>query len=135
MPRISVSFPSRMFFFAFILAGFMLSGCNPVEPVVTEDTQEMPVQTPTLTPKPTATKKVTETRPTSTPVPVSHIGMDGEDMRGVILFFWHSWFGEAGDTIETLVEEFNLNNKWGITIVPVYQAGLDELDANLQQAF
>jgi ABC-type glycerol-3-phosphate transport system substrate-binding protein len=55
-------------------------------------------------------------------------------LRGTIIRFWYPWSGASGQAIRSLVEEFNLNNKLGIKVVPVAQDGLDGMDAQLAAA-
>ncbi len=72
--------------------------------------------------------------PTEATPPVSQIDLQPEDLRGVIIRFWHPWSGAASETVRALVEEFNLNNEWKITAVPVAYAGLDRLEEAVNQA-
>jgi len=71
--------------------------------------------------------------PTSTAVAI-HIDLKLEDLKGTIIEFWHTWSGESGDTLEALIEEFNLSNQWGIIVVPVFKGTLDQLDIQVTSA-
>jgi len=84
----------------------------------------LPSTPATSTPKPSAT---------STP-PTIHIDLEPEDLRGTILEFWHTWSGESGDTLQALIEEFNLTNEWGIIVVPVFKGTFDQLDIQVTTA-
>jgi ABC-type glycerol-3-phosphate transport system substrate-binding protein len=70
---------------------------------------------------------------TVTQQPVKSIGVPLSELRGVIIHFWHGWSGLSGDLIQYLVEYFNLHNEWGVIVVPIRQATLDEMAANFEE--
>lgn len=49
----------------------------------------------------------------------------------VSIEFWHSMSGTLGDTLESLVEDFNNENDKGITVKPVYQGGYEDLKSKV----
>jgi ABC-type glycerol-3-phosphate transport system substrate-binding protein len=61
----------------------------------------------------------------------SQIEIEAEDLRGVIVRFWHPWTGSLGKAANLLVEQFNLDNPWGILVTAVPQAGYDALSSDL----
>ncbi len=85
--------------------------------------------TPSIMATPTPTNA-----PTETPPPASQIDLQPQELHGVIIRFWHPWSGAAGETVRALVEEFNLQNEWKITAVPVSFGGLDRLEGAVNQA-
>lgn len=111
-----------------------LSGCQQSLPAVTATPGEGATRTPNQTPPPPEPATVTVAAPSETPPPISQLNLQPEDLRGVIIRFWHPWTGASGQTIRSLVNEFNQNNDWGIVVVPVAQAGLDGIDAQLGAA-
>jgi multiple sugar transport system substrate-binding protein len=72
--------------------------------------------------------------PTATLQPAKLIDVPPSDLRGVIIHFWHNWSGPAGDLIQSLVEDFNLHNEWGIMVVPVRLNTLDEMTTDIEAA-
>ena len=36
--------------------------------------------------------------------------------KGIEIEFWHPWSGETANLIEELIEEYNTDNEWGITV-------------------
>jgi multiple sugar transport system substrate-binding protein len=70
--------------------------------------------------------------PAVTSQPTKSIDISPPEIRGTIIHFWHNWSGPAGNLIETLIQDFNLHNEWGIMVVPVRQDTLDAMAANLQ---
>lgn len=85
------------------------------------------------TPSSIATSAPTEA-PSETPPPASQIDLQPQELHGVIIHFWHPWSGAAGETMRSLVEEFNLQNEWKITAVAVSYVGLDRLEGAVNQA-
>jgi len=74
---------------------------------------------------PSATAVLT---PVSTIAPIGTLDVPAEDLRGTLVRFWHPWIGAAAKTISTQVEQFNLNNPYGILVVPIQFPGYDALD-------
>jgi len=56
-------------------------------------------------------------------------------MQGVKLQFWHIWNGPAEQVISALVNEFNQENEWGITVQGGPFSSLDELNEKVTQGF
>lgn len=109
-----------------------LSGCQQSFPDVTVAASESAFRTPAPT-RSSVPATVSIPAPTKQP-PFSQVNLQPEDLRGTIIHFWYPWTGAAGQEIRSLVDEFNLNNKWGIVVVPVAQAGLDGIDVQLAAA-
>lgn len=118
-----------VFFFALLFIAMVFSTCSPTVPVST------PVKT--IQPEVTATRQtpLPPTRPvftpTQTPEPVSMLNITKEQLKGVVVRFWHHWTGPSGDLMQALVEEFNLTNPWGILAVEINQGNLDQIDEKL----
>ncbi len=72
--------------------------------------------------------------PTATAEPQSRIDVKEDDLRGLILHFWHTWSGSSAEVISTSVVDFNLNNPWGIIVVVDNLGNLDELDRQFLSA-
>ncbi len=83
--------------------------------------------TPTLKPKPTG-------NPTATPEPVSPLGVDPADLRGVNVQFWHTWSGEVKDVLDDLVKKFNASNQHRIRVEATYQGYYDEMSEKVSTA-
>jgi multiple sugar transport system substrate-binding protein len=107
-----ISRPSPAYLLLFILAFFLLTGCqsNAGQPTITVLA-------------PTAVKTVQNTAaPTLTPSPVpsptlpAHLLVSAEDLQGTIIQFWHPWQGEMETLADAMVADFNRSNQWGITV-------------------
>ena len=69
-----------------------------------------------------------------TPTSMNLINLEASNLRGTIIHFWHTWPGAAVDVVQSLVEDFNLHNEWGILVVPVRKATLDDMSANVNSS-
>ena len=58
---------------------------------------------------------------TSTPGNSSLLGVREETLKGITVNVWHPWFGVESSLFESLVQDFNKENKWGITVVSTSQ--------------
>jgi multiple sugar transport system substrate-binding protein len=95
---------------------FLLAACTPVTSTVTG---------------PTSTHAVVTSTTAVTPAPVSTLGVDAADLRGVIIKAWHPWFGIEASLFETQVADFNSTNEWGISVLSVGQGNYTELFNNV----
>ena len=66
---------------------------------------------------------------TASPLPIAT-----PDLSGTLVHFWHPWSGELGRSLTALVEQFNLNNPWGVLVAARQYPGYDALEAELEQA-
>ena len=109
------------------------SACNqspPSAPLTESPTEEKaPPSSSPRTPKPGLTAT-----PSKTPTPSSQLELGAADLRGVIVRYWHIWSGPTGKVVDSLVDEFNLTNQWGIMVAPVYQGGPDGIFSSLSEA-
>jgi multiple sugar transport system substrate-binding protein len=113
---------------------FGLSACQQSMPRITpEPTTDASIRTPELTDLP-PTATTSTAAPNETPPPARQINLEPGDLDGTIVHFWYPWSGESGQVIRSLVDEFNLKNEWGITVVPVAQKGLDGMNSALAVA-
>jgi hypothetical protein len=108
-----------------ILFAILAGGCDELVPVVTITPTGVQV-TPSPTVKLTNTKPIPSRTSMVTPQPIRRVELDPEDLRGTIIEYWHIWSGTTGEVMQDLVDEFNLNNEWGILVVPVYKGTLDQ---------
>jgi multiple sugar transport system substrate-binding protein/sn-glycerol 3-phosphate transport system substrate-binding protein len=72
-------------------------------------------------PEPTEVQAVQPTdkpvEPTEVPPEPTEEPMPGVDPSGQTVIFWHVWYSEIiKQGMDALVEEFNANNEWGITV-------------------
>jgi len=56
-------------------------------------------------------------------------------LHGLELEFWHPWAGETDEMVEELVDNFNRENPWSITINSISHANQDVLIEDLTEAF
>ncbi len=59
---------------------------------------------------------------------------DAKDVSGTTISFWHSMGGVNGQAIDTLVEKFNNENEYGITVEAQYQGAYDDSLNKLKSA-
>jgi ABC-type glycerol-3-phosphate transport system substrate-binding protein len=117
-----------------LVVALLSTSCGRIFPVVTQ-TPNQPDLTQTslaITPAATSTPKLS---PTVTLQPTSAITIRPEELRGVIIRFWHPWSGSLGQVTERLVQEFNLTNQWGILVTAVPYPGYDALKNSLETSF
>lgn len=57
-----------------------------------------------------------------------------EDLKGTNITFWHSMGGAGGDAINYLVDKFNQENEYGITVSAEYQGSYDDALTKLKSA-
>jgi multiple sugar transport system substrate-binding protein len=96
------------------------------------------ISTPTaILSTPSTTATIITPSPTSNatpdPEPVSSIEVDLTQLDGLTIDFWHVWAGEPGNVIESLVEEFNTSNEFGIIIQPFFVGNYNEIDEKIHQ--
>lgn len=110
----------------------VLSACNPVVPYPAPETTQPDA---TLAASPTAAKPTTALKtlaPTITATPTSALNFTPADLRGTIIRYWHTWSGPAGETMQKLVDEFNLSNEWKIIVSSEQVDGLDAMDERVR---
>lgn len=122
----------------------LLVSCGGDEkPVSTADTATpAPVQsrTPGPSPRPTLassqTAALTPTAPRTTPktTPASTLGVQGADLRGLTISFWHPWQGKEGDVLQWIVDEFNRTNAWDIHVKVTTFDGFESLAQAVETA-
>lgn len=109
----------------------LLVGCNAVVSSPAPATTQ-PGFTPTISPiLPSPTRLSPTHTPTLTATPGSQLGLEPGDIKGTIIRFWHTWSGPAGETMQTLIDQFNTSNEWKIIVSPVQMSGLDELNVQV----
>ena len=59
---------------------------------------------------------------------------DAKEVKGTEISFWHSMGGVNGQAIDTLVEKFNAENEFGITVNAQYQGEYDDSLNKLKSA-
>lgn len=119
--------------FRYLSGAFLIffAACTSLPSAVPETQATLPVTQPALPDPPAA---ITAPAPTATPEPQSMLAVSAEDLRGVMLQFWHSWSGDAGGVISALVDDFNLHNSWGILVSPVQKVSIDDLHGKVLAA-
>lgn len=77
----------------------------------------------------------TETAPEEEPTAEAPAEEAGMDLSGTEVSFWHVWgTGSANEGILAIVDEFNANNEYGITVVPVDQGQQGDLEQAVNAA-
>lgn len=83
-----------------------------------------------------ATPTLVVATPTQEPVPtpVPTLGVGAASLQGVTLQFWHAASGALGQEVEAVVEDFNRQNPWGITVRSLARSGYDQIYDDMQFA-
>ncbi len=78
-----------------------------------------------------ATAETKTPRPKPTQVKESKLGVDESELQGLTIDVWYPWFGVEADFFESLTEEFNRENTWGIQVIPSGQINFSYLYENV----
>ena len=104
------------FFFLISLLGLTLSACID-SPLVDGTSEATSLFIKTIHPA-TLTAISEMAAPSQTPVP-DPLGLDWSVLEGQELEFWYIWdLDEPGTGMNAIVDRFNQENQWGITVVP-----------------
>lgn len=90
--------------------------------------------TPTLTPA--RQVEINPTRPVPTPSrqPASRIGIDAEEINGLLIQLWHPWSGQSGEAVEEAVSQFNASNPYGLRAEANYIGNYNSLNQRIRFA-
>ncbi len=66
--------------------------------------------------------------------PASTLDASIEDLEGVNLVFWHVWAWESGDALQTLIDEFNITNEYGLRVQAAVYERYSDLNRDLNEA-
>ena len=114
-----------------LLASFTLAACQVgTTAPLPSATAALPTATQTL-PEPSATSTPAAT-PSATAVPIPPAAL--EDLKGLEISLLHPWIDESETAFLSLVEDFNVNNPWGIRIVSRTAGSLAAVADALAQA-
>lgn len=96
---------------SFLVVFILLASCAPAaDPVVeTPAPPSAPTSVPTRTASPTQAL-------TPTPTDLPSLGVEPEDLTGIVLQFAHPWIGEPAVTLEEMALAFSLSNPWDIWV-------------------
>jgi multiple sugar transport system substrate-binding protein len=81
--------------------------------------------------KPTPVPAIPPTPNEETPSP---LGVTSADLRGVDVTLWQPWTGTTGEAMQTMVDEFNQTNQWGIHVSVNAYEGFGRLDEAVESA-
>ncbi len=113
-----------------MFAILLLAACSGLPRFPSDQGTAVPTQSasaPNLTkPAPSAASPTA-----ATPVPVKTLEIKADSLRGQIIRFWHPWYGETGQVIDALTQEFNLNNPYGILVTSTGFSGYDQLNEKM----
>ena len=87
--------------------------------------------TATLEAGPTKQAATKTPKATATSGNGSQLGVREEALKGLTVNVWHPWFGVESSLFESLVQDFNKENKWGITVVSTSQNNYSFLYENV----
>jgi len=114
----------KKYFSAFLLFTFFLSACGAFTPVASA-----PVSSATAAAESESTLTVEETPHAGSRLPV---GADA--LRGTRILIWHPWYGVEANLFDSLVQEFNKKNEWGIAVTAEGQTTFSNLYENVNAA-
>ena len=75
--------------------------------------------------KPTSLPAIPPTPNENTPSP---LGITAVELHGVQVSLWHPWTGSTGTVMQTILDDFNRNNQWGIRVQASNYEGFGRLD-------
>jgi multiple sugar transport system substrate-binding protein len=81
--------------------------------------------------KPTSLPTIPPTPNMKTP---STLGVTAADLQGVQVRLWHPWAGSTGAILQTILDEFNRSNQWGIIVQTSAYEGFGRLDEAMEAA-
>jgi multiple sugar transport system substrate-binding protein len=121
-------------FITFMIITWSCIACGEKIPgIATTQTRTQPASATQIIPS--DTRLVTTHQPSATfSTPITKINLEADELKGAIIEFWHPWSGETGEMLQTIVEEFNLTNEWGILVVPFFIGTFDQMDEQLSLA-
>jgi len=70
-------------------------------------------------------------RPTATKFVESRLGVDEQALEDLTIEVWHPWYGVEASFFESLVDEFNEGNAWGIQVHATSQINFSYLYENV----
>ncbi len=70
---------------------------------------------------------------TYTPAPSQFIDLL-DDLAGTEIGFWHVWDRSVGDGLQSIVDEFNASNEYGITVLAQHQGSYGDIYDNMISA-
>jgi ABC-type glycerol-3-phosphate transport system substrate-binding protein len=79
--------------------------------------------------KPTPVPAIPSTPNEETPSP---LGVTSADLRAVQVRLWQPWTGQTGAALQTMVDEFNRTNQWGIHVSVSSYEGFGRLDEAME---
>lgn len=133
MPKKKVSlFVAALLVLSMVLAACATPATPTTEPAAPTE-QAVATTAPTMAPEPTQAPA----QPTATeaPAPTDTAMPAGPDPSGQSITFWHVWgTGDPSDAINAIVDDFNANNEWGITVKAVDQGNYSDLEDALNVA-
>ena len=101
-----------------VLLGVMMAACTtPAEPIVTPTATFVKA-----TAKPSATAIPTKVPVTPTATTIPYLEVDTEDLKGIIVRFWHPFTDDTAAQMRQIANTFNSENEFGIQ-VEVYSIG------------
>ncbi len=87
----------------------------------------------------TATPSVRKTatpQPSITPTAADQLGVANEaQLKGVTVQVWNPWFGVESNLFQSLVDNFNQTNQWGIKVQSTSQTDYNELFQSVNDSF
>ncbi len=122
--------------FLILILSILLSACSNSNPssVIPEGEEASSAETIVATQAHTATP--TASIPAATPTIHPYLQVEPSQLKNIRLSFWHPWSGEIAQALDTIVNEFNQSNLWGIqvhtlalggntTMIDRFEQGLD----------
>jgi multiple sugar transport system substrate-binding protein/sn-glycerol 3-phosphate transport system substrate-binding protein len=129
MHRVLYAFTRPIHLIALFVFLSLLGACNlPAEEAVTGSlTPELTSSPPAPTSGVEATLPPTATEEPANPTPGSTLSVDSQRLGLQTVRLWHPWQNQPGQIMESLVNEFNASNEWGITVEARSFLDLDQL--------
>ncbi len=117
-----------------LLVAFALTACGPTNTPAEEPVVEAPVVEEPVVEEPVVEEPVVEEPVVEEPVEPEAMGVKLADLDGVEVEFWHVWDRGVGDALQSIVDAFNAENEYGITVVALDQGGYGDIFTNMNAA-
>ncbi len=116
------------------LVVLLVSGITACQPAAQNGASN---QSTPLPPSPTAIRPTNTAVPLPSPTPNPLLQVPAEQLNGLEIHFWHPWSGSLAKALETVTQEFNSTNAWGIQIITTPAGGtqvlVDMMDAAVSE--
>jgi ABC-type glycerol-3-phosphate transport system substrate-binding protein len=105
---------ARFALFVILTLAFLISCSTGIsQTVLPDDTEDEIPEMTQVSVFPGKATSIADAQPAIISVP---LGIETDDLQGVAIQFWHPWTHETANVVESLVDQFNTQNPYGIIV-------------------